>query len=95
MLMGGLGGAALGSPLLLDAPTVARQRAWLGMTGGLAIAGGTVGWFITRSKNPPSTKTLKRAESSWPLPMIGVLGESRAGERRAPVMGLSWGGVWQ
>ncbi len=95
MLMGGLGGAALGSPLLLDSPTVTQQRVWLGMTGGLAIIGGTVGWFVTRPKSPTSVKAPRRAEMSWPLPVLGLLGESRAGERRAPVMGLSWSGVWQ
>lgn len=93
-LLGGLGGAALGSPLLLDAPTVAQQRVWLGMTGGMAIVGGTIGWFVTRPKGPAGSKASKKAELSWPLPVAGVLGESRAGERRAPVVGLSWSGVW-
>lgn len=92
-LMGALGGAALGSPLLLDAPTAAQQRVWLGMTGGMAIIGGTVGWFVTRPKIPPA-KARQKAEQSWSLPVFGLLGESRAGERRAPVVGLSWSGAW-
>ncbi len=94
-LLGGLGGAALGSPLLLDAPTVAQQRVWLGMTGGMAIVGGTIGWFVTRPKVPSASKTSTKAELSWPLPALGVLGESRVGNRRAPVVGLSWSGAWQ
>jgi hypothetical protein len=94
-LMGALGGAALGSPLLLDAPTAAQQRVWLGMTGGMAIIGGAVGWFVTRPKIPPAAKTQQHAERSWPMPVFGLLGESRAGERRAPVVGLSWSGAWQ
>lgn len=94
-LMGGLGGAALGSWLLLDSPTVTEQRVWLGMTGGMAIVGGAVGWYITRPKTPAAVKPTQKAEAPLPWPMVGVLGESRAGERRAPVLGLSWSGAWQ
>ena len=94
-LMGALGGAALGSPLLLDAPTVTQQRVWLGMTGGMAIVGGAIGWFVTRPKSPASTKPVKNADVQLPLPVFGLLGESRAGERRAPVFGLSWSGALQ
>lgn len=94
-LMGGLGGAALGSPLLLDSPSVAQQRAWLGITGGMAILGGTIGWFVTRPKVAPTSKPQKKADVHVPLPMFGLLGESRAGQRRAPVLGLSWSGAWQ
>lgn len=93
--MGGLGGAALGSPLLLDSPTVTQKRVWLGLTGGMAIVGGAVGWFATRSKLPSGGKSTKKAELSVPWPMFCLLGESRAGERRAPVVGLSWSGMWQ
>jgi len=95
MLLGGLGGAALGSPLLLDSPSVARQRGWLGMTGGMALVGGTIGWFVMRPKSPASNKPVKKADTTWTLPVFGLLGESRAGERRAPVLGLSWSGAWQ
>ncbi len=94
VLMGGLGGAALGSPLLLDAPTVTQQRVWLGMTGGMAILGGAIGWMATRPKAAPAAKPTKKAEPLWSMPMFGLLGESRAGERRAPVVGLSWSGGW-
>jgi hypothetical protein len=94
-LMGGLGGAALGSPLLLDGPTVTRQRIWLGMTGGMAVVGGAIGWFATRPKVSVAAKPTKKAEVSLPLPVFGLLGESRAGERRAPIVGLSWSGQWK
>lgn len=95
MLLGGLGGAALGSPLLLDSPSVARQRGWLGITGGMALVGGTLGWFIMRPKFPTTHKPTKKADAPLTMPVFGVLGESRAGERRAPVLGLSWSGAWQ
>lgn len=95
MLLGGLGGAALGSPLLLDSPSVARQRGWLGITGGMALVGGTIGWFIMRPKPSGTNKPIKKADAPMTLPVFGILGESRAGERRAPVLGLSWSGAWQ
>lgn len=95
MLLGGLGGAALGSPLLLDSPSVARQRGWLGITGGMALVGGTLGWFIMRPKFPTTHKPTKKADAPLTMPVFGILGESRAGERRAPVLGLSWSGAWQ
>lgn len=95
MLLGGLGGAALGSPLLLDSPSVARQRGWLGITGGMALVGGTIGWFVMRPKSPATNKPTKKADLPTTLPVLGILGESRAGERRAPVLGLSWSGAWQ
>jgi hypothetical protein len=94
VLMGGLGGAALSSPLLLDGPTAARQRAWLGITSGGAIVGAAIGWFASRPK-VDSAKPKRRAEQHVPMPMLGLLGESRAGDRRAPVVGLLWSGPWR
>ncbi|MBK9267023.1 MAG: hypothetical protein IPM54_45510 [Polyangiaceae bacterium] len=95
VLMGGLGGAALGSPLLLDAPTPTQQRIWLGITGGMAILGGAIGWYAMRPKVAVAAKPKKKADMQLPVPMFGLIGESRAGERRAPVMGLMCSGVWQ
>lgn len=90
-LLGGLGGAALGSPLLLESPTPTQSRAWIGLTGGMAVVGASIGWFMTRPKATPPKPTTK-ATSTVPLPVVGVIGESVVGERRAPVVGLSWSG---
>ncbi|MDI1444894.1 hypothetical protein [Polyangium sp. 6x1] len=94
-LLGGLGGAALGSPLLLDGPTETQQRAWVGLTGGMTLAGAAIGWFMTKPKAEAASKPGKQAHDEAPgtLPVIGVIGQSQVGERRAPVVGLSWSGT--
>jgi len=91
-LLGGLGGAALGSPLLFGDPTPTQQRAWVGMIGGMTFVGATVGYFLSRPKTDEPPRRKGRS-ASVPLPAIGVIGESAFGVRRAPVMGVSWGGV--
>jgi hypothetical protein len=95
-LLGGLGGAALASPLLFDAPTPDAQRAWVGATAGGLLVGAGVAWFVTRDR--PETRSGAAAQPPpWSarvgLPSIGVVGESVAGRRRAPVLGLMWSGA--
>jgi hypothetical protein len=97
-IVGGLGGAALASPLLFDAPTPDQQRAWLGITAGGSLLGAGVAWYMTRggSRAKPTTPTSNKARASTldlGLPLPGVIGESVAGDRRAPVLGLSWQGM--
>ncbi|MDI1482023.1 hypothetical protein [Polyangium sp. y55x31] len=94
-LLGGLGGAALGSPLLLDGPNETQQRVWIGMTGGMTLAGAAIGWFMTKPKAEAPEKQRKQAhgELSGTLPVFGVIGQSQVGDRRAPVVGLSWSGT--
>jgi hypothetical protein len=92
-LLGGLGGAALGSPLVFDAPTQDEQRAWIGVTAGGLLLGAGAAWFFTR---PPDAGAAAGAEPpSWMrrgIPTIGVVAESVAGDRRAPALGLIWAG---
>jgi hypothetical protein len=46
--LGGLGGAALASPLLApEEPDPTRTRLWLGAVAAGAIAGGVIGWYLT------------------------------------------------
>ena len=107
-VLGGLGGAALGSPLLFDAPTPNEQRAWVGATAGGVLLGAGVAWFVTRDERgaAPSSAPGERAgagagagtaetPSRWrsAVPMIGVVGESVVGRRRAPAIGLRWSGT--
>ncbi|MRG96987.1 hypothetical protein [Polyangium spumosum] len=94
-LLGGLGGAALGSPLLLDGPTETQQRAWVGLTGGMTLAGAAIGWLMTKPKAEPAKKPRKQAHDlvEGAMPVFGVIGQSIVGERRAPVVGLSWSGA--
>jgi hypothetical protein len=98
-LLGGLGGAALASPLLFDAPTPGDQRAWVGATAGGLLVGAGAAWFITR-RNPEAergaaVRATPTASPRWRpgLPRIGLVGESVAGRRRAPALGLVWSGA--
>ncbi|WP_044986548.1 hypothetical protein [Sorangium cellulosum] len=91
-LLGGLGAAALASPLVFEAPTEAQQRAWVGATAGGFLLGAGVAWCVTR----PAAAGARSAGPSWNrfgLPMLGVIGESVVGSRRAPALGLGWQGA--
>ncbi len=87
-LVGGLGGAAAGSPLVFHEPTATAQRAWVGIVAGAAIVGGGVGAWLTRS-----TKQTATPKSAWLVPSLDIIGESVIGSRRAPVVGVSWSGT--
>ena len=92
-LLGGLGGAALGSPLLLHEPDSARQRGWLAATSGGALVGATIALITTR--NARSAEAPRKGHSRLPsvMPSIEVLGESAIGSLRAPIVGLSLRGA--
>lgn len=47
--LGGLGGAALASPLLFDEPTPNQQRAWLAAAAGASVLGGGIALWWTAS----------------------------------------------
>lgn len=51
VIVGGLGGAALASPLLFDAPTTPEERAWLGITAGSSLLGAGLAWYLSRDKS--------------------------------------------
>ncbi|WP_438004796.1 hypothetical protein WME89_39485 [Sorangium sp. So ce321] len=91
-LLGGLGAAALASPLVFESPTQAQQRAWVGAAAGGFLLGAGVAWYVTR----PAFAGARAASPSWNrfgLPMMGVIGESVVGSRRAPALGLGWQGA--
>lgn len=99
-IVGGLGGAALASPLLFDEPTPGQQRAWLAATAGGSLVGAGVAWYMTRAPRAPSSSLKKAGDgprsdvaSLVGVPLPGILGESAAGGRRAPVLGVSWQGM--
>jgi hypothetical protein len=93
-LLGGLGGAALGSPLLVNEPDAARVRAWLGITGGGAVAGAAIAVLATRGARAAVTRPGERARVLPGLPALGVIGESAtASGERAPIVGVGWRGV--
>lgn len=87
--LGALGGAALGSPLLLEEnPTATRERLWLGaVMGGAAVGGGLGAWLGKPGKAAGKAARL--------LPAPGVVAAARgAGGEVRPVMGLTWSGPW-
>ncbi|XYH95209.1 hypothetical protein ACMHYB_46595 [Sorangium sp. So ce1128] len=91
-LLGGLGAAALASPLVFESPTQAQQRTWVGAAAGGFLLGAGVAWYVTR----PAFAGARSASPSWNrfgLPMMGVIGESVVGSRRAPALGLGWQGA--
>lgn len=94
-LLGGLGGAAIGSPLLLHEPDAARQRGWLAATGGGAVVGATVALIATRNAKKAENPGKKRATLPSMMPGIEILGESAIGTLRAPIVGLSLRGTLQ
>ena len=98
-LLGGLGGAALGSPLLLHDPNPdaarQRQRGWLAATGGGALIGATIALIATHNSKKPESPSKSRASLPPTLPSIEVLGESAIGNLRAPIVGLSLRGTLQ
>jgi hypothetical protein len=87
--LGALGGAALGSPLLLEEnPTTTRERLWLGAVMGGAVVGGALGAWLGKPGKAPGKA------SRW-LPAPGVVAAARgAGGEVRPVMGLTWSGPW-
>ncbi len=86
--IGGLAGAALASPLLLGASSQGRQRAWVGVTAGSAVAGGAafgaLGAALLRPRRPE--------KPSAGMPVFGVIGESQAGAKSAPILGVGYAG---
>jgi hypothetical protein len=110
-VLGGLLGAAAGSPLLLGDPTPGRERAWVGLSVAGAVAGAGAAIFFTQ----PRKKTGKSADASAsddtearrPLPRTlrlirpfvptpSVVAVSEVrGRTPVPAMGLAWYGTFR
>jgi hypothetical protein len=84
--LGGLGGAAIGSPLLfVEDPEPIHTRLWLGAVTAGAIAGGVIGWYATDKDGAPK----EGAELSGlrVLPYASYDPARRGGASMAGVMG--------
>lgn len=90
--LGGLGGAALASPLVFDHPDTGAQRAFLGIAAGSTLVGAGIGWWLRPERSEPKPPTPRRGLGSG-VPGFGVLGESVVGSRRAPIVGASYSAV--
>jgi hypothetical protein len=80
--LGGLGGAALASPLLfLEESNPTHTRLWLGAVAGGAVAGGFLGWYFTDSDDkeasafkviPYATRTPSPYGDSFDVGLMGT-----------------------
>jgi hypothetical protein len=88
-VLGGLGGAALASPLLFDSPSALEQRIWLGAAGASALVGGGIALWATRERRDAQ---VQKGELPPGVPILGVVAHSEIGARRAPALGVGWRG---
>ena len=79
--LGGLGGAALASPLFFDAPSDDAQRAFVAITAASTVVGAGIGWWLGQGG---------LVTDDVGHPTVGVIGESVLGSRRAPVYGAAY-----
>lgn len=91
--LGGLGAAAVASPLVFGTDVSAtRNRLWLSSIIVGTFAGATVGILMTQS-TPPEPK--KRASMTSVSPFVGVIAEETLpGGRSSPVTGAGITGTW-
>jgi hypothetical protein len=84
--LGGLGAAALASPLLfVDDPEPIHTQLWLGAVAAGAVAGGIIGWYATDRDGPQKADA---EASSWRmLPYATYDPSRRGGASMAGVMG--------
>jgi hypothetical protein len=101
IVLGGLAGAALASPLVFDGPTSTQTRGWVAAIGGGALLGGGVAAWLTRGAKPakaerPAEIKIAAGTTLVPeVPEIGILGESTNGIQPAvPVYGVRFRGRW-
>lgn len=94
VVLGGLVGAAAGSPLLLGDETPGRQRAWVGLTvlGSALGAGGAL--LLTRRPSPPlGGATMGALRRLAPSPAVVGVTEVR-GRPPVPALGAAWYGTF-
>ncbi len=86
--LGGLAGAAAGSPLVFGHPTEADNRGFIAAVLGGSLLGGGLTWFITRGAAPPPTPA-PSSPQAWSLtPTGGVIGASATPTGHVPAYGL-------
>ena len=79
--LGGLAGAAIASPLVFEAVTPQKTRAFLGISAATAVGGGALAYFLTRN--------LTVSRTAWNVwPDVGVLAMSPDGKIPAYGVGV-------
>lgn len=97
--LGALAGAAAGSPFIVndvasgDLVSAQQTRAFIGLTAAGTIAGGTIGYVLTRDKKKapatPGPADKRPTPAAFQLsPMTGVIGTSVTREGAVPAYGL-------
>jgi hypothetical protein len=87
--LGGLAGAAAGSPLLFGETTEGRTRGFLAATLGGAVAGGSLTFWLTRERSGPAPPK----PAAWSImPTGGVIGSSATPHGNAPALGVGASG---
>lgn len=98
VVLGGLAGAALASPLVFDGPGSSEVRGWVGAISGGALLGAGVALWLTRSPSPrkapplPSVRVAQGLALQPDLPEIGLLGESPISPSAPPAFGVRFKG---
>jgi hypothetical protein len=110
-VLGGLLGAAAGSPLLLGDPTPGRERAWVGLSVAGAVAGAGAAILFTQPKKKTTKSDDASATEGDPereslprtlrlvrpfVPTPSVVAVSEVrGRTPVPAMGLAWYGTFR
>jgi len=98
VVLGGLAGAALASPLVFDGPGSSEVRGWVGAISGGALLGGGVALWLTRKPAPPNPQPLPSVRVAQgltvqpDLPEIGILGEAPLSPSAPPTFGVRFRG---
>jgi hypothetical protein len=99
-VLGGLLGAALGSPLVVQGPNSTQTRGWVGCIGAGALVGAGGALFLTRGSGggkaeiAPEVRVAQGLTVKPDLPDVGILAESALGASAAPPLGVRFRGRW-
>jgi hypothetical protein len=102
VVLGGLAGAALASPLMVDGPTSTQTRGWAAAIGGGALLGAGVAAWLTRGARPgppgsPQPVKIAAGMTVLPdLPEVGILAPTAPDDLQAsaPTFGVRFRGRW-
>lgn len=94
-VLGGLVGAAAGSPLLLsEGKSSARERGWVALSMAGSVGGVGAALLFTRPSLRPPSKTADLLRKLAPTPAVVAVTEQR-GQAPVPAMGVAWYGSFR
>jgi hypothetical protein len=86
--LGGLAGAAAGSPLVFDHPTEGQNRGFIASSLAGAVVGGSLAWFVTRGSTPAPAAAPAKPQAWTVAPTGGVIGSSTTTTGTVPAYGI-------